>query len=124
MLPTLVVQEENGGADGRIVVAFRGTQIGKTVDCDADLCADARLWETPGQERCVPPAGMCDKFDDATLDYFPQAVEYTRKVLCIHIFESVLYCIGFSIPFVPGNHLPSYVWVEISRIVFLLTTRC
>ena len=77
----LVMQEENGGADGRIVVAFRGTQIGKTIDCDADLCADARLWETPGREKCPPPAGMCEKFDDATLDYLSQAVQYTQKVM-------------------------------------------
>jgi hypothetical protein len=77
------MQEENGGADGRIVVAFRGTQLGETIDCDADLCADAILWETPGAESCPLPAGMCDKFDDATLDYFSQAVGYTRKVIII-----------------------------------------
>ena len=74
------MQEENGGANGRIVVAFRGTQVGKTVDCDADLCADALLWEIP-PERCPLPDGMCDKFDDTTLDYLSQAVEYTGKVI-------------------------------------------
>lgn len=81
ILPPVVMQEENGGADGRIVVAFRGTQIGKTMDCDADLCADALLWEIPGAKSCPLPAGMCDKFDDATLDYFSLAVAYTQKVM-------------------------------------------
>lgn len=63
------------------MVAFRGIQIGATTDCDADMCADELLWTLPGGDNCSLPLGTCDKFDEATLDYFSQAVEYTRKVI-------------------------------------------
>lgn len=75
------MQEENGGADGRVVIAFRGTQIGPTVDCDADLCADGFLWVIPGGDGCAPSADKCSRFDNATLDYFSQAVDYTLMVI-------------------------------------------
>lgn len=98
------MQEENGGVDGRLVVAFRGTQIGETLDCDADLCADALLWEAPGEEKCAPPSDVCDKFDDATLDYFAQAVEYAQKVMPQFASGFAVYRVFRSI-----SHLPSCV---------------
>jgi hypothetical protein len=75
----VAMQEENGGADGRIVVAFRGTQLGTTIDCIVDLCMDASMWVLPND--CVPNPPKCALFDNATLDYFSQAVEYTLKVI-------------------------------------------
>lgn len=86
----LVYEEESGGADGRVVIAFRGTQIGPTVDCDADLCADAFLWVVPGGDSCAPSADKCSRFDDATLDYFSQAVDYTLMVLRAYPSASLL----------------------------------
>ncbi|XP_024369794.1 uncharacterized protein [Physcomitrium patens] len=86
----VVYEEESGGAQGRIVVAFRGIQIGATTDCDADMCADELLWTLPGGDNCSLPLGTCDKFDEATLDYFSQAVEYTRKVIAAYPSASLL----------------------------------
>lgn len=84
----LVYEEENGGADGRVVLAFRGTQIGSTVDCVADICADIFLWVISGDCKLNP--AKCSRFDNATLDYFAQAVDYTLKVLSAYPSASLL----------------------------------
>ncbi|KAG0620762.1 hypothetical protein M758_4G241700 [Ceratodon purpureus] len=85
----LVYEEENGGESGRIVVAYRGTQIGTTIDCIADMCVDAAMWVLPDDCEINPP--KCALFDNATLDYFSQAVEYALKVRSAYPSASLLF---------------------------------
>lgn len=76
LMPSNVsLQEENKGADGRIVLAFRGTQLDSSQSSAADLCADVLLWDA----GAALPAN-CAVFDNSTLDYFSQAVHYTQQV--------------------------------------------
>lgn len=53
--------------------------MGTTIDCISDMCADASMWVLPDDCEINPP--KCALFDNATLDYFSQAVEYTLKVI-------------------------------------------
>lgn len=69
------LQEEKRGADGRIVLAFRGTQLDNSQSSAADLCVDVLLWDA----GAALPAN-CVVFDNSTLDYFSQAVHYTQQV--------------------------------------------
>lgn len=59
------------------MAAFRGTQVGTTVDYIDDMWVDVCMWELP--DKCVPDLPKGDLFDNATVDYFSEAVEYTLK---------------------------------------------
>lgn len=77
------------------MVAFRGTQFGETTDCVADLCADAFLWVPPGGDGCEMNPAKCSQFENATLDYFAQAVEYTLKVIdFLHMYRMLFHNIS------------------------------
>uniref|UniRef100_A0A0D6R2H9 Fungal lipase-type domain-containing protein n=1 Tax=Araucaria cunninghamii TaxID=56994 RepID=A0A0D6R2H9_ARACU len=61
-----------------IIIAFRGTQITEKQDGLADQCADMILWD--GKEfESLPPE--CSIFTYSTLDYFSQALNFTKKVM-------------------------------------------
>jgi len=114
------LQEENGGADGRVVLAFRGTQLGKSLDCVADICADIFLWVLPGD--CELNPAKCSQFDNATLDYFAQAVDYTLKVIdLLHVSSDCSSALFFS------NYLEYYdsriLTVVVVALVFLTFVR-
>lgn len=62
---------------GRMVLAFRGTAIDGTEAGRADVCADGILWDdTPS---FFEPEN-CSQFSSDTLDYYKQAVDYTKQV--------------------------------------------
>ncbi|XP_057870237.2 uncharacterized protein LOC131076906 isoform X2 [Cryptomeria japonica] len=62
----------------KIVIAFRGTQITDLLDGLADICADMLLWD--GLDfNSLPP--KCSIFTYSTLDYFSQALNFTRHVM-------------------------------------------
>ncbi|KAJ7554195.1 hypothetical protein O6H91_06G130800 [Diphasiastrum complanatum] len=61
------------GEGKRVVLAFRGTAS------IADVCVDLILF---GEEDFIFPIPKdCSKFGNETLDYFSQALNYTRKVM-------------------------------------------
>lgn len=62
----------------KIVIAFRGTQLTDSLDGLADVCADMVLWD--GLDfNSLPP--KCSVFTYSTLDYFSQALNFTRHVM-------------------------------------------
>ncbi|KAG0596023.1 hypothetical protein M758_UG217400 [Ceratodon purpureus] len=99
----LVYEEENGGESGRIVVAYRGTQIGSTVDCIADMCVDAAMWVLPDDESS-PLGRLFLRVRDRTGDegfgrtHFKsnrQEMMYIHATFnCSEIFSFFLYQIG------------------------------
>lgn len=71
----------------RVIIAFRGTQIAPTIDSLADLCADQLLWE--GLDYDSLPSN-CSIFDESTLDYFSQALNYTLQVIDVYPSARIL----------------------------------
>jgi hypothetical protein len=70
---------EHEKADGRIVVAFRGTDLDVTKPSgQADSCADALLFENA--TRATLPA-FCAQFNDTQLDYLGGALNFTQRLL-------------------------------------------
>ncbi|KAJ7554193.1 hypothetical protein O6H91_06G130200 [Diphasiastrum complanatum] len=67
------------GKGKRVVLAFRGTDLSGDEGSIADMCADLILF---GEDsRVVPMPTDCSKFSNETLDYFSQALNFTRKVI-------------------------------------------
>ncbi|KAJ7554186.1 hypothetical protein O6H91_06G129800 [Diphasiastrum complanatum] len=67
------------GKGKRVVVSFRGTDLSGGEGSSADLCADLILF---GPDSIVVPVPQdCSKFSNETLDYFSQALNFTRKVM-------------------------------------------
>lgn len=71
----------------RLILAFRGTQLSSSLDSLADSCADKLLWED-FQLDSLPVE--CSTFDQASLDYFSQALNYTQQVLEAYPAQSLL----------------------------------